>query len=209
MKGSLPFASLTSALLVKANEGNVYNITDAFTSTANFVEGAGKKYSAGSNVVVVETTTAVFTVSTDNTVDAGKTYYIHQNGGYSAVTPAQAQTLLQGEIDALAESRMDSTLNIADEAEVRRRELAREEECRILTDDSLQRQIDALSESRMDSTLNIADEAEVRRRELAREEQCRITTDDALQRQINTLSESVLEILAIISESRERQTGGI
>lgn len=88
VKGSLPFASLTSALLVKANEGNVYNITDAFTSTADFVEGAGKKYSAGSNVVVVETTTAVFTVSTDNTVDAGKTYYVHQNGGYSAVTPA-------------------------------------------------------------------------------------------------------------------------
>ena len=165
VKGSLPFASLTSALLVKANEGNVYNITDAFTSTADFVKGAGKKYSASSNVVVVDTTTAVFTVSTDNTVDAGKTYYIHQNGGYSAVTPAQAQTLLQGEIDALAESRMDSTLNIADETEIRRRELAREE-------------------------------------------QCRITTDDALQKQINTLSESVLEILAIISEKRERQTGG-
>lgn len=72
----------------------------------------------------------------------------------------------------------------------------------------LQGEIDALAESRMDSTLNIADEAEVRRRELAREEECRITTDDALQRQINTLSESVLEILAIISEKRERQTGG-
>ena len=72
----------------------------------------------------------------------------------------------------------------------------------------LQGEIDALAESRMDSTLNIADEAEVRRRELAREEECWITTDDALQKQINTLSESVLEILAIISENRERQTGG-
>ena len=88
VKGSLPFASLTSALLVKANEGNVYNITDAFTSTADFVEGAGKKYFAGTNVVVVETTTAVFTQSADSTVDAGKTYYVNQNGGYSVVTPA-------------------------------------------------------------------------------------------------------------------------
>lgn len=62
-------------------------------------------------------------------------------GGQSRLMDAltQAQTLLQGEIDALAESRMDSTLNIADEAEVRRRELAREEECRITTDDALQR----------------------------------------------------------------------
>ena len=87
-KGSLPFASLTSELLVKANEGNVYNITDAFTSTADFAEGAGKKYTAGTNVVIIETTTAVFSESTDNTVDAEKTYYVNQNGGYSVVTPA-------------------------------------------------------------------------------------------------------------------------
>lgn len=87
-KGSLPFASLTNALLVKANEGNVYNITDAFTSTADFVEGAGKKYTAGTNVVIVETTTAVFSESSDSTVDAEKTYYVSQNGGYSVVTPA-------------------------------------------------------------------------------------------------------------------------
>lgn len=86
--GSLPFASLTSALLVKANQGNVYNITDAFTTTADFTEGAGKKYTAGTNVAVVESITAVFSVSADSTVDAGKTYYVNQNGGYSVVTPA-------------------------------------------------------------------------------------------------------------------------
>lgn len=88
VKGSLAFASLTSALLVKANEGNVYNITDAFTTTADFVEGAGKKHTAGSNVVIVETTTAVFSESSDSTVNAEKTYYVSQNGGYSVVTPA-------------------------------------------------------------------------------------------------------------------------
>ena len=73
----------------------------------------------------------------------------------------------------------------------------------------LQEEIDALTESRMDGLMNISDEAEVRRRELAREEQNRILTDDSLQRQLNTLSEAVLEVLAIISEKRERQTGGI
>ena len=73
----------------------------------------------------------------------------------------------------------------------------------------LQEEINAFTESRMDGLLNILDEAEVRRRELAREEQNRILTDDSLQRQLNTLSEAVLEILAIISEKRERQTGGI
>ncbi|MBQ3653306.1 MAG: hypothetical protein II954_02685, partial [Synergistaceae bacterium] len=62
--------------------------TDAFTTTADFVEGAGKKHSAGSNVVIVETTTAVFSESSDSTVNAEKTYYVSQNGGYSVVTPA-------------------------------------------------------------------------------------------------------------------------
>ena len=73
----------------------------------------------------------------------------------------------------------------------------------------LQEQIDALAESRMENTLNIADANEVRRLELAREEEHRIADDDSLQRQINSLSEAVLGILAIISENRERQTGGI
>lgn len=72
----------------------------------------------------------------------------------------------------------------------------------------LQEQIDALAESRMENTLNIADANEVRRRELAREEEHRIADDDSLQRQTNSLSEAVLGILAIISEKRERQTGG-
>lgn len=72
----------------------------------------------------------------------------------------------------------------------------------------LQAEIDALTESRIDGLLNILDEAEVRRREVAREEQYRILTDESLQRQLNTLSEAVLEVLAIISENRERQTGG-
>ena len=88
IKGSIAFASLTSALLVKANEGNVYNVTDAFTTNELFVEGAGKKHTAGTNVVIVESTNPVYTVSSDTTVNAGKTYYVSQNGGYVAVTPA-------------------------------------------------------------------------------------------------------------------------
>ena len=34
--------------------GYVYNITEDFTATADFVEGIGKKYPAGTNVVVIE-----------------------------------------------------------------------------------------------------------------------------------------------------------
>lgn len=34
--------------------GNVYNIEDDFTTTSDFVEGAGKSYSAGTNIVAVD-----------------------------------------------------------------------------------------------------------------------------------------------------------
>lgn len=40
----------------KDHEGYVYNIESAFTTTANFVEGAGKVYPAGTNVVCINTT---------------------------------------------------------------------------------------------------------------------------------------------------------
>lgn len=50
VKGSIAFAEAT---LEGQVEGNVYNITDAFTTTADFVEGAGVKYPAGTNIVAV------------------------------------------------------------------------------------------------------------------------------------------------------------
>lgn len=49
--GSFAFASLpTPAASVL---GYVYNVTDAFTTTSAFIEGAGKTYPAGSNIAVI------------------------------------------------------------------------------------------------------------------------------------------------------------
>lgn len=56
--GSKTAAEITSALLVAANEGKVYNVSEDFTTTADFIEGAGKTHPAGTNVVVVEVTPA-------------------------------------------------------------------------------------------------------------------------------------------------------
>ena len=53
-KGSVAFANLPA--LSSANEGNVYNVTDSFTTTSSFVEGAGKTYPANTNVVIINTT---------------------------------------------------------------------------------------------------------------------------------------------------------
>lgn len=57
-KGSLAFANLPTP--GASYEGFVYNVTDAFTTTAAFVEGAGKNYPAGTNVVCVNTTGSTY-----------------------------------------------------------------------------------------------------------------------------------------------------
>jgi len=52
-KGSVAFASLPEPSA--ANVGHMYNVTDAFTTTSAWVEGAGKNYPAHTNVYVVNT----------------------------------------------------------------------------------------------------------------------------------------------------------
>ena len=50
--GSVAFAALPT--LTAAIEGNVYNISDEFTTTEDFVEAAGTKYPAGTNIVCIK-----------------------------------------------------------------------------------------------------------------------------------------------------------
>lgn len=52
-QGSIKASAIPTAP-VAAQEGYVYNVSEEFTTTAVFVEGAGKKYPAGTNIVVVK-----------------------------------------------------------------------------------------------------------------------------------------------------------
>ena len=51
-KGTVVFASLPT--LTAAAVGDVYNVSDAFNTTEDFLEGAGQSYSAGTNIVCVD-----------------------------------------------------------------------------------------------------------------------------------------------------------
>ncbi len=58
-KGTKAFAGLTPATdLTAANVGFMWNISDAFTTTADFAEGAGKSIPAGANIYVANVGTA-------------------------------------------------------------------------------------------------------------------------------------------------------
>lgn len=54
--GSVTFQNLPA--LSAGNLGKIVNVTDSFTTTASFVEGAGKTYPAGTNVAIVDVGTA-------------------------------------------------------------------------------------------------------------------------------------------------------
>lgn len=50
-RGSITFANIPDNL-TKTMTGYVYNISDEFTTDSRFIEGAGKKYPAGTDIVV-------------------------------------------------------------------------------------------------------------------------------------------------------------
>lgn len=126
-RGSVAFANLPSTL-TQTMTGYVYNVTDDFTTDARFIEGTGKKYSAGTNVVVADVSTTeytevtptgtenpkeegwfersgaaepyTYTETTDETVDGSKTYY------EKVVTPAFKFDVIGNfiDVDALEEN---------------------------------------------------------------------------------------------------------
>ncbi|MDD5293119.1 MAG: hypothetical protein PHW40_02250, partial [Candidatus Izemoplasmatales bacterium] len=53
--GTLTSSQIVSGLLIGDNEGKVYNISEDFTTTTDFVEGADVEHSEGTNIVVVDT----------------------------------------------------------------------------------------------------------------------------------------------------------
>lgn len=80
----------------KAHEGYVYNIESAFTTTANFVEGAGKVYPAGTNVVCINTT--------------GTTYKWDVLAGMVDLSNYATKTDLSGKQDKFADLDYDSNI---------------------------------------------------------------------------------------------------
>lgn len=71
----------------KAHEGFVYNIENEFTTTDLFVEGAGKTYPAGTNVVIVNTT--------------GTTYKYDVLAGMVDLSSCATKTELSGKVDKI------------------------------------------------------------------------------------------------------------
>ena len=86
-QGSIAFASLP-ATPNESNYGYVWNIINDFTTDSRFIEGAGKKYSAGTNVGVINQDGQYYYDILGNFVDLSN--YAKIDGNYQKMTVGQA-----------------------------------------------------------------------------------------------------------------------
>lgn len=84
------------------NLGDMYNMSAAFTTTTNFVEGSGKKYPAGTNVVVVEYTSGTYKYDIFSGFVDTDTYDTHLANTTIHVT-ATDKTTWNGKQDAISD----------------------------------------------------------------------------------------------------------
>lgn len=84
-KGSVDDLAGLAELNVEGNVGNVYNVKAAFTTDETFLEGTGKEYPAGTNVVVVEDQEEYKFDALSGIVDL--TNYVDNDALTSALTP--------------------------------------------------------------------------------------------------------------------------
>lgn len=105
--GSIAFAGLPEP----SNDvlGNVYNITDGFTTNDKFVEGAGKKYPAGTNVAVVSPAENTYKFDVlSGEIDLSD-YQTSEQIAQTYATKNELTTGLAGKVDKVDGSRLITT----------------------------------------------------------------------------------------------------
>ena len=97
--GSLDADEILAALLVVGNLGKVYNVTEDFTTTSDFVDGAGKALPAGTNIVIVDADTTGSSPSYKFDVMAGA-YGVATQSGNGLMSSADKTKLDNADVTA-------------------------------------------------------------------------------------------------------------
>lgn len=114
--GTKTCVELVAGLLVAANEGNVYNMTDSGTTTADFIEGVGQPIKAGDNVGIAKISDGVYKfdllsgfVDTTNFVQKSQTAGLLKNDG-------TVNDEIEGDVATLKSglTNLDNDMNVPD-----------------------------------------------------------------------------------------------
>lgn len=107
-RGSLTCAELTSALLISANEGNVYEMSDSGTTTDLFVNGAGLSISAGNNVGIIKAGANSYLFNL-----MGNAFDLHDYQKKDLANSIEGATTVEGALGALSTNKQPNTLSSA------------------------------------------------------------------------------------------------
>lgn len=99
-----------------SNVGWMYNFTAEFTTTADFVEGAGKKYPVGTNVVIVEPTAGTYKYDVFSGFVDTSAYDSHITNTTIHVTAAEKNTW-NAKQDALTTAQINAIAAVANKAD--------------------------------------------------------------------------------------------
>lgn len=104
-RGNIDCADLTSSLLVDANVGNVYETNDSGTTTALFMQGAGKTINAGDNVGIIRAgaDTILFNLM-------GNAFDLTDYQKKDLTQTTQGASTVEGALIALATDKQEKTL---------------------------------------------------------------------------------------------------
>ena len=110
--GNLTCAELTSDLLIEANIGNIYNMTDSGTTTSLFIQGAGVTINAGNTVGIIKADeTNIYFNLMGNMIDLSD--YQTQELSESI----EGETTVEDALGALSDNKQAKTLTTSVEGE--------------------------------------------------------------------------------------------
>ena len=103
-RGDLTCAELTSALLIEANVGNIYQMSDSGTTTALFIQGAGQTINANDNVGIVKAgaNTYLFNLM-------GNAFDLHDYQTKDLASTIEGATTVEGALGALSSDKVDKS----------------------------------------------------------------------------------------------------
>lgn len=110
--GSVAFANLPAN--DASHEGFVYNVTDSFTTTSDFVEGAGNTYPAGTNVAIVNVGTTQAASYKYDVLSGFIDQSLLQTKALSSTT--EGASTVEEALTALATNKLESSDYVVDSA---------------------------------------------------------------------------------------------
>lgn len=103
-RGDLTCAELVAGLLIAENEGNVYQMSDSGTTSALFIQGAGKTINANDNVGIIKAGADTYLFNL-----MGNAFDLHDYQKKDLASAIEGASTVEGALSALSSAKIDKS----------------------------------------------------------------------------------------------------